>query len=114
MVLKCCELPELCKWASAIKTRVWSVFSFHNGEQMFREVTQCYGGQDKSNKHVLPPFFLPVIDGTRGRIITGVRKVVQLDETDRCHQSNGFSEDHLNAHVGDKAHAFWGAKFAGA
>ena len=39
-----------------------------------------------------------------------VHEVVKLNETDRCYQWCWFAKDHLNAHIGHKAHAPWRAK----
>ena len=43
-------------------------------------------------------------------IIAVVHGVVKLNETDRCYQWCWFTQDHLNAHIGHKAHAPWRAK----
>jgi len=45
------------------------------------------------------------------RISFVVHETIQLNETDRCYQSCGFSKNHLNAHVRCKAHASWRTKF---
>ena len=43
-------------------------------------------------------------------IIAVVHEVVKLNETDRCYQWCWFTQDHLNALIGHKAHAPWRAK----